>query len=66
MPYDTLTVKRANQKNDNATFQITAYELKTTAFCDCCDATETGTKTQIQHSVRTFGSGSEFCPECNF
>jgi hypothetical protein len=49
----------------NNFFKITTYEMTISAFCDCCINQASGTKTELENAGWSFGTGSEFCSECN-
>lgn len=66
MQFTITTIEAKNTVAANVNFQVTVYEQKTTAFCDCCDNTSTGTKQELKNRGWGFGNGSEFCPECNY
>lgn len=66
MQVQTTTIETTNTAAAGANFQVTTFEQKTTAFCDCCDNQSTGTKDELKRRGWEFGGGAEFCPECNY
>lgn len=65
MQYQVTTIATETINVVGANFQITTFEQKTSAFCDCCNNQAHGTKAELVSQGWGFGSGSEFCPECN-
>lgn len=66
MAFQTTTIATQTQTVDSAVFQITTFEQRITVFCDCCDATETGTKTQLENRGWLLCGTSEFCDEHSY
>lgn len=65
MQVQTTTITTETINASGADFQVKTYEMKMTAFCDCCDNQATGTKDDLRGRGWGFGNGSEFCPACN-
>ncbi len=65
MQIQTTTITTETMESFGANFQITIYEQKMTAFCDCCDNQSTGTKQQLENRGWEMNANCQFCPECN-
>ena len=65
MQIQTTTITTENTQVLGTNFQITTFDQKTTAFCDCCRNSQSGTKEQLKNYGWGFSQGAEFCPNCN-
>ena len=65
MQTTTLTITTEAAKVGGELFKITSFEMKTSAFCDLCDAQATGTETALRSQGWHLGSREQFCPNCN-
>lgn len=65
MQIQTTTKTIENQTVENVNFQLTTYEQKLSAFCDCCSNNATGTREALENRGWYLGRREQFCPECN-
>lgn len=65
MQIETTVITTETTQVLGSNFQITTFEQSITAFCDCCDNNQTGTKTQLKNNGWHCGRNEQFCPECN-
>lgn len=65
MQVQTTTITTETINAAGADFQVKTYEMKITAFCDCCDNQATGTEKQLKTRGWYCGRNEQFCPNCN-
>lgn len=66
MQFITTVFSTEKQTVENKTFQITTVEQVTTAVCDKCSFTLTGTKDEIEKSDFLILEDLTLCAECSF
>ena len=66
MTVETTTVTKQQAEVENISFDVTIYEMRTTAFCECCPNEASGTRTSLESQGWHLGQNEQFCPECNF
>lgn len=65
MQTQTLIITTEAAQACGVNFTVTVYELKISAFCDCCSAQASGTAQQLESAGWELNPTCQFCPTCN-